>query len=457
MIKRTLEQIQSIPIVALCLGVILGICLLQLGFGVLIITIIFGSVYFRQLRKMFVCGICIGTLCLWSHETFIKNRLATASGVEQFELTLQEKMYTGYGQDTFKAWCEECGLYVQVSLSQFDAYEVGNRIKIEGEISEVDKNADKNKYLISQGIRAIISSRYVELLNNSASKTFNFGEEINAQIQTKLWPPYSDLISGMLLGIESGINTEIEENFKAAGVVHVLVVSGGNFSFVAALGLWMRKWLGNKAGIILSLCSIVVYLLMVSYQNQPALRAFIMWCLILTAKLLGRRVNVFVILLLAIALMLMINPWAWWGMSMWLSVTAVLGILLFTDVLAGNSKNIMVTNIVTSLAVTLGTAPVLLLAFGEVNLWGILANLVVLPIVSALSYLGVILVITPVGILSELVAGLSRVCMEIIISFTNFIADLSLVIAIPQALSALGLICLLGVVVYRYKYATNIR
>ena len=124
--------------------------------------------------------------------------------------------------------------------------------------------------------------------------------------------------------------------------------------------------------------------------------------LLLLAKALGREPDFLSSLSVAVCIILLIKPFYLFDVGFQMSVGAVLGIDFVTNTL----KRVLKTNnkwlkkladaFGISVGATLGTLPFMLQYFGQVSLIGIVANIVIIPIVSLIFMATLICLILPV-------------------------------------------------------------
>ena len=213
----------------------------------------------------------------------------------------------------------------------------------------------------------------------------------------------ANLLSGMLFGT-STLSSEMSNNFRRAGLTHLVAISGYNFSLlaffmVAFLELW---YLPRRAIMIVALILLFGFFILVG-PGASTLRALIMATLTLVAKVFGRRRNIFHLYILALAAMLMINPlslrfdagfnlsfaatavliFAVPAVSMrlyaWLNLEKIQGRLLFfkyKDLIETVSEIILA-----SIMIMIAASPILWYFFGTYNFTSVLANVAVAPIV----------------------------------------------------------------------------
>jgi competence protein ComEC len=139
--------------------------------------------------------------------------------------------------------------------------------------------------------------------------------------------PESSVLSGILLGIESGIPDYLWNAYRASGTIHIIAISGFNISVIAIfISRSFRRLLGTKGSLAATISAIVFYTLLVG-ADRPVVRAAIMGIIALPAYQIGRRTIGIHNLTLAGFGMLMINPFLLWDISFQLSFMATLALL----------------------------------------------------------------------------------------------------------------------------------
>ena len=209
------------------------------------------------------------------------------------------------------------------------------------------------------------------------------------------------LVAGFLVGDDRGLPARVAADFRAAGLSHLLVVSGANVSLALALvGPLLRRFglLGRMAG---GVAVLIVFAAMTRFEPS-VLRAGTMSGLALLASFLGRPVAGLRLLALSVAGLVLIDPFLVHSLGFGLSVAASAGILLLAPPIERLLRG--PTFIREPLAVTtaaqIGVAPIALQAFGELPLVALPANLLAAPAAAALSLWGL-----GAGVVSGLLEG----------------------------------------------------
>lgn len=200
-------------------------------------------------------------------------------------------------------------------------------------------------------------------------------------------PTQRALTAGFLLGDTRAIPSEIEGNYRDAGLSHLLAVSGSNVAFALALfsPLLHRLRLGPRTG--LALAVVLVFAAMTRFEPS-VLRASTMATIGLLASFAGRPAAATRVLAYAAIVLLCIDPFLLHSVGFLLSCGASAGIALthrwFASVLPG--PRFVREPLAVSLAAQLGVLPILLWVFGSFPAVTPLANLVAAP---AAEFLGV--------------------------------------------------------------------
>ncbi|MCA1925435.1 MAG: DNA internalization-related competence protein ComEC/Rec2 [Thiobacillus sp.] len=204
--------------------------------------------------------------------------------------------------------------------------------------------------------------------------------------------PYAGVIAALTVGDQQSIPHVQWRAFTRTGVNHLLSISGLHVTMIAALGGWgvmmiwrrwpraVARWPARQAGLVAAVGAAIAYALLAGFQ-VPAQRTLFM-LMVLAAAFWGRReARPFSALIMAMAGVLLIDPWAVLSAGFWLSFGAIAAILwvTFGRVAAPHKLRGWV---MAQAAVTLALAPALWALFQQVSLISPLANAVAIPLVS---------------------------------------------------------------------------
>ncbi len=205
-----------------------------------------------------------------------------------------------------------------------------------------------------------------------------------------LSPHSTAILKAMLLGEQQELSPDLRQSFSAAGISHILAVSGLHTGIVAMLIYWLlyplklleatRRWRPVIAMVVLWIYCFITGL------SPSAIRATIMASFLLVAEAMERRNSSLNALFAAAFFMLLYDIDLLFHVGFQLSFSAVASILLFYPRLNvwGKSPNRLIRWISSTLAVSIaaqiGTLPLAIYYFHTIPLLFLLGNIVVLPL-----------------------------------------------------------------------------
>ena len=221
-------------------------------------------------------------------------------------------------------------------------------------------------------------------------------EALVARTREELPSPHSELMLGMVLGIDDFDRVpRINDVLKVTGTMHVVVVSGYNISLVFNL---IVSILGSKyrlRNVVLGLICTLGYALISGFE-PPVIRAWIMGSVLAVGKYSGRLLDTGAVLAFTIIVMLLLNPSFISSLSFQLSTLATLGLMVYTRPIGGRVKKMLhvkvflVEDLVSSLSAQVLVWPLISYQFGTVSVISPLVNMLVLWTVSWSTILGVV-------------------------------------------------------------------
>lgn len=206
---------------------------------------------------------------------------------------------------------------------------------------------------------------------------------------TPLPPTQRALVAGFLLGDTRGLPDDVLEGFRAAGLSHLLAVSGANVAFVLALAGPLLARLPRRGRLLAVLAVLVVFGAMTRWEPS-VMRACAMAACTVVALHTGRPLRATRALAIAVAVLVAVDPFLVHSVGFLLSCGACLGIAVLAPPIAGwlRGPAWLREGLATTAAAQLGVAPVLLPVFGSVPLISLAANLVAMPLAAPLTTWG---------------------------------------------------------------------
>jgi len=202
----------------------------------------------------------------------------------------------------------------------------------------------------------------------------------------------SGALAALVVGDDSGLSTADWRVLQDTGTVHLMVISGQHVGMLAGLlyglvallarwGIWPRRVAWLPCACSLALAGALAYGWLAGFE-VPVQRALVMVALVLLWRLRYRHLGVWVPLLIALDVVLLLDPLVGLQSGFWLSFLAVaLLALVFRGRLGSLSWWRTLGRAQWSMA--LGLLPILLALGLPVSLSGPIANLFAIPLVSA--------------------------------------------------------------------------
>jgi len=248
-------------------------------------------------------------------------------------------------------------------------------------------------YLARRGVGAQV---YVDEVLSLEPAPLTLKERLQRGVEAGLPPDQAALMAAMTLGIRDNLN-DLRDSFAAAGLAHVLALSGLHVGvLIAALGLLLRPLGALRYPVMIAF--VVAFAALVGL-SPSVLRAATMAAALLASLWLGAgRLEPWPALSLAALLALVWNPSHLFDLSFQLSYLAVVGILVFAGptlrVLHASGlpwwhpKALVLGTLVVSVGAQAPLLPLLAHTFGSVPLLGPVVNVVALPLATLLVPLG---------------------------------------------------------------------
>ncbi len=198
--------------------------------------------------------------------------------------------------------------------------------------------------------------------------------------------PESALGVGFLVGQRRNLPEALDTALKIAGLTHIVVASGYNLTILVRLARRLFEKVSKYLATVTT-AGLVVSFVAVTGLSPSMSRAGLVTGLSLAAWYYGRKFHPIVLLSIAVAMTVLINPSYAWGDIGWqLSFAAFAGVMILAPLLQafyfGDKKPSLVRQILgETIAATLMAAPILISTFGYISNVAIIANLLILPLV----------------------------------------------------------------------------
>ncbi len=268
-----------------------------------------------------------------------------------------------------------------------------------------------------------------------------FRNHIREFLRKEANPLTSGIFKALVLGEQGDIPEEIRESFAAAGIAHLLAISGDHLGIVALLSFSVLYWILKRSEFLLLTLNVkkwaaaltlplLLLYTFVAGGGISVIRATIMVITFFLSILFNRERNLLHTLALAAFLILIFSPPSLFDVSFQLSFLAVLSILYLVPPILQSlkqqeilphprtswKKNILkytrLSLLVTAVAI-LGTAPFVALHFNRFSPIGFFTNLFIIPWVGFL--------IVPLSLIASLLSFFVYPLATLLIDLNDFI------------------------------------
>lgn len=239
-----------------------------------------------------------------------------------------------------------------------------------------------------------------------ATRLANIRRDLSLLVfNSRLSPGAQRFVVALLLGNSRFIDKTERQEFSAAGVAHVLALSGLHVGLIALMLWWLLFPLdyvgGKKLRLTLTLVAIALFAVFTGL-SPSVLRATVMTGFAFLSMVLYRRSVAFNALAAAALLILLFSPSALYSVGFQLSFVTVAAVLLFARLPRSLESRHALINLFTSTALTsvvalLATVALTAHYFHTVSLLAVVANLLVLPVLPLFMVLGAVFLMVIAG------------------------------------------------------------
>ncbi len=223
--------------------------------------------------------------------------------------------------------------------------------------------------------------------------------------------------AALLLGYTNAIDPELRRDYSATGAMHILSVSGMHVGIIYLFLDFLLGFIGKKRKFrIIKMLILIIFIwfyAVLTGMSPSVIRSAAMLSLIIIGRSLDRSPDMFNILSASLIMILAADPFLVMDIGFQLSYIAVIGIVtLYRPIYEFYSARFWLAEkiwsiVACSLAATLATLPLTLMAFHQFPNYFIVTNIIVVPLSSLIIYAGIFaLVFSPFHGLSMLLGAI---------------------------------------------------
>ncbi len=343
------------------------------------------------------------------------------------------------------------GKVLIVDRATWPAYDMGDYVTVRGVVTvpQGSDDFDYAKYLSVKHIDRTMDRASIALSHTNSPPPWNITYSLSRFLFpvrtwferriTRIFPePHASLLIGLLTGGRAGLPQDLSEDFRIAGLSHIVAISGYNITIILTLLSSSLFFLPLKKRFWPLSLGITVFVLFVG-AGAPVVRAGIMGVLGLIAIQANRIAKPRLLILWTAFFMSTWNPLSlWYDAGFQLSFLATIGIAELGPYLKRLCRCVpesfgMRESLATTIAAEIATLPVTMLLFRQLSLIAPLSNLLVAPLIplamltgfvatllgALYEPLGLLGAIVPWGILS-LIVHIVRIAASVPLAVVQF-------------------------------------
>lgn len=217
------------------------------------------------------------------------------------------------------------------------------------------------------------------------------GSGVTEPGQLPLGADAPELVIGVVLGDDTGLEAATTKNMRAANLTHLTAVSGEHVALVLAATLTLCGPLPVRLKTLIGLFTLVGLVLLVQ-PSGSVLRASAMGAVQLLGLSAGRQASALPAWAAGAIVLLLIDPWQAhdWGFALSIAATGALITMApaIEQQLGRVMPRVFAQLAAIPLAAQLACGPLLIALNPHISMWGVVANMLAAPVVAVVTYTG---------------------------------------------------------------------
>jgi competence protein ComEC len=329
---------------------------------------------------------------------------------------------------------------ILIKIPLYPPYEYGDQVQVTSFLIQPQPIEDfrYDKYLAKEGIYSLGYGAQIELVQKRQANPIlqiiykirqNISEKIN-----KIWPePTASFVNSVLLGYKKAMAEDLKEEFRRAGVSHIIVISGLHITLITLLISKILYSLNiNRKKQLPLILIILSFFSILSGFSASTIRASIMGLIVLFSQNMGRPIQKHLILIYTAIIILAMNPLLlFYDLGFQLSFLATIGLIylspLFQKIFQFLPEKMEIqSTFVSSFSAIIMTLPLTTYQFQTISLLAPIANLFVLPLIPILMFFSFITILTSYLFfpLAKLIGFIQYILAKVLFEIVNNISSI---------------------------------
>ena len=294
----------------------------------------------------------------------------------------------------------------------FDKLLYGDKLLVKGELytpmdSTIFNSFSYKDYLYNRKIFYIVKASSINKIENNSNYFYTLKNVLYDRVNKLKSGNY---IKTLLFG-DNSLSSDIKDSYRINGISHLFSISGMHINLIIGiLYIYLDRITYNKYIKYLISDFFLIFYLIFAYTSS-LLRASIMFILSSINYFFKFEINKIDIMLFTLVIAIFINPFIIYDIGFIYSYLISFFLILFYD--KYKNKNYFIKVVYTSVISFLVSFPITVFYFYEVNVFSIIINVLIVPIVSV--------ILIPLAIITLFFP----ICDSIMFFFTSILEDIS--------------------------------
>lgn len=312
--------------------------------------------------------------------------------------------------------------YLNLNKKMEKQLEYGDKVKIDAIFQEPSESRNYGgfsykDYLKTVKIYGTLKAESVTVLKkNQGIFLIQIINKVSARIKKNIdsiMPEKeAEMLKGLLLGDISGIDDEIQEEFKISNLSHILAVSGMQVNYIIFAVEWgCSKIVGKRNSKILTIVILILYMAITGF-SPSIVRATIMGIILILSTIVYKKNDFWNTLAFSLLLILIYNPFLIQNVGLVLSYLGTIGIVVFNKTIFLFADTIRIKNkkwrykinlkskrlkkikqnIAVTLSAQLAVFPYMIFSFNLFGTYFLITNLLAGLVIEPITIIGIIAV-----------------------------------------------------------------
>ena len=278
----------------------------------------------------------------------------------------------------------------KILVNYYNKYncKLGEKIEIKGKIKRPRNNTvfyqfNYKKFLLSKKIYYIFKANKIAKINNKINLKYKIKNKIINYINKY---KSKDYLKTFIIGNNQNLDNKIKNSYQKTGIIHLLSLSGMHITIITTYILKiLNKYIKKEKISYLITIYILIFYLFITNSPPSLLRATLSYIILTINKIYNLKIKTIYIFLLVLLILLNINPYYIYNTGFILSFLVTYFLITYKKLIEKHKTYLEKILIITTISF-LGSLPIIVNSYFEINILSIFTNLLFVPLISIIVY-----------------------------------------------------------------------